>query len=139
MSKKLCSRFFHILLNTLLKYSNLYTFLQIIRKRLYRKFIQQNFFWKKGYLWDSCNKSIWVQKCTINKFVRILNKWQKTEKLLFFLLNNPTLNANFESSFDFNTNMRILIILKMPFLIRSTILDLMLVLVSVSYFGNLSW
>ena len=32
-------------------------------------------------------------KCTINKFVRILNKWQKTEKLLFSLLDNPTLNA----------------------------------------------
>ena len=44
-----------------------------------------------------------------------------------------------QSGFDFNMNMNILIILKMPFLIRSTILDLMLVLVSVNYFGNLTW
>ena len=58
---------------------------------------------------------------------------------IFFLLDNPTLNANFESSFDFNMNMKILIILKMPFLVLSTILDLMLVLVSVNYFGILSW
>ena len=29
-------------------------------------------------------------------FVRILNKWQKTEKSLFPLLDNPTLNANFK-------------------------------------------
>ena len=34
--------------------------------------------------------------------------------------------------------MKTLIILKMSFLILSTILDLMLVLVSVNYFGNLS-
>ena len=39
------------------------------------------------------------------------------------------------SSFDFNLKMKILITLKMPFLILSTILDLM---ISVNYFGNLS-
>ena len=27
---------------------------------------------------------------------QILNKWQKTEKLLFFLFDSPTLNANFK-------------------------------------------
>ena len=42
----------------------------------------------------------------------------------------------FESSFDFV--MGILIILKMLFLILSTILDLMLILVSVNCFGNRS-
>ena len=42
----------------------------------------------------------------------------------------------FESSFDFD--MGILIILKMLFLILSTILDLMLILVSVNCFGNRS-
>ena len=42
------------------------------------------------------------------------------------------------SSFDFNMKMKTLIILKMPFLILSTILNLRLVLVSVNYFGNLS-
>ena len=46
----------------------------------------------------------------------------------------------FESgAFDFNMKIKSLIILKMPFLIYSTVLDLMLVLVSVNYFGNLSW
>ena len=45
---------------------------------------------------------------------------------------------NFESRFGFNVNMEIVIILKMPFLIISTILDLIFVLVSVNYFGNLS-
>ena len=35
--------------------------------------------------------------------------------------------------------MKIVIILKMPYLILSTILDLMLLLVLVNYFGNLSW
>ena len=42
----------------------------------------------------------------------------------------------FESSFDFV--MGILIILKMLFLILSTILDLMLILVPINCFGNLS-
>ena len=47
--------------------------------------------------------------------------------------------TNFESSsFDYNMKMKILIILKMPFLFLSTILDMMLGLVSVNYFGNLS-
>ena len=46
--------------------------------------------------------------------------------------------VRFESSFDFNMIMKILIILKMPFLVLATILDLMLVLVSVNYFGILS-
>ena len=46
--------------------------------------------------------------------------------------------TNAESSFDFNMKMNILIILKMPFLILSAILDMMLVLVSLNYFGNLS-
>ena len=59
---------------------------------------------------------------------------KKTEKLLFSLLDNPT---QF-NSFDFNMEMKILIILKMPFLIPSDIFDLMLVLVLVNYFGNLS-
>ena len=52
-----------------------------------------------------------------------------------------TLNDNmitFESSFDFNMNMKILIILKMLFLVLSTILGLMLVSVSVNYFVILS-
>ena len=83
MSKVLCSRFFCIFQNIPLKYSRLYTRLQFIVKRLYEKVIQENFFWRKGYLLDSCNKSIWAWKCTIKKIVRILNKWQKTEKLLF--------------------------------------------------------
>ena len=48
--------------------------------------------------------------------------------------------TNFESSsFDFNMKMKILIVLKIPFLILPTIFDLMLVLVSVNYFGNLNW
>ena len=42
------------------------------------------------------------------------------------------------SSFDFNMKMKILIILKMPFLILSTFLDLQLVSVSGNYFGNLN-
>ena len=42
------------------------------------------------------------------------------------------------SSFDFNIRMKILAILRMPFLILSTIPDLMFVLVSVNYFDNLS-
>ena len=42
------------------------------------------------------------------------------------------------SSFDFNMKMKICIILKIPFLVLSTILDLTLVLVAVNYFGNLS-
>ena len=46
--------------------------------------------------------------------------------------------TTFESSFDFNMNIKILIILKIPFLVLSTILDFMLVLVSVNYFGILS-
>ena len=46
--------------------------------------------------------------------------------------------ATFESNFDFTVNMKILIILKMPFLIILTNLDLMLILISVNYFGNLS-
>ena len=57
-----------------------------------------------------------------------------------------TLNANYkwqpcllESSFGFNMNMKILVILKEPFLILTIILDLMLVLALVNYFGNLSW
>ena len=58
MSKLLCSRFFHIFRNVPLKYSSLYTRLQIILKRLYWKVNQQNFFSRKGYLWNSCNKSI---------------------------------------------------------------------------------
>ena len=41
------------------------------------------------------------------------------------------------SSFEFNMKMKILIILKTPFLILSTVPDLMLVLVSVNYFDNL--
>ena len=45
--------------------------------------------------------------------------------------------ATFDSnSFDFNMKMNILITLKMPFLILSTILDLMLVLFLVNYFGK---
>ena len=78
------------------------------------------------------------------KVNRILNKWHKNEKLSFSLLDNPALNANFKcqpmtygSSFDFNMNMYIFV-LKIPFLILSTILDLMFVLVSVNYFGNRS-
>ena len=47
--------------------------------------------------------------------------------------------TTFESSFDFNMNMKIVIILKMSFLFLPTILDLMLVLVSENYFDNLSW
>ena len=43
--------------------------------------------------------------------------------------------TTFESRFDFNMNMKIL---KMLFLVLSTVLDLMLVLVSVNYFGILS-
>ena len=43
--------------------------------------------------------------------------------------------TTFQTSFDFNMKTNILIILKMPFLI----LDMMLVLVWVNYFGNLSW
>ena len=46
--------------------------------------------------------------------------------------------TTFESSFDFDMNIKIPIVLKMPLLILSTI-DLMLALVSVNYFGNLSW
>ena len=42
-----------------------------------------------------------------------------------------------KSSFDFEINVKILIISKMPFLILSTILDLMLALGLVNYFGNL--
>ena len=42
------------------------------------------------------------------------------------------------SSFDFNMKMKFLLIFKMPFLILPTILDLMMVLVSVTYFRNLS-
>ena len=30
------------------------------------------------------------------RFLRIHNKWQKAEKLLFPLIDNPTLNANFK-------------------------------------------
>ena len=46
----------------------------------------------------------------------------------------------FESnSFDFDMKKKILIILKMPFLILSDVLDLTLFLISVNYFGNLSW
>ena len=66
--------------------------------------------------------------------------------VIFSLLDNPTLNANYkwqacllESSFDFDMHMKILIILKVPFLILRIILDLMLVLALVNYFGNLSW
>ena len=43
--------------------------------------------------------------------------------------------TTFQTSFDFNMKTNILIILKMPFLI----LDMVLVLVWVNYFGNLSW
>ena len=42
------------------------------------------------------------------------------------------------SSVDFKMKMKILIILKVPFLILSAIVDLMLVIVSVNYFGKLS-
>ena len=66
--------------------------------------------------------------------------------VIFSLLDNPTLNANYkwqacllESSFDFDMHMKILIILKVPFLILRIILDLLLVLALVNYFGNLSW
>ena len=34
------------------------------------------------------------KKYGINMFVRILNKWRKTEKELFSLLNNLTLDAD---------------------------------------------
>ena len=45
----------------------------------------------------------------------------------------------FESTnFDFNMKMKILVILKMQFLSLSTILDLMLFILLVNYFGNLS-
>ena len=40
--------------------------------------------------------------------------------------------------FDFNMKMKIVIVLRMPFLILSTIPDLKLVFVSVNYFGRLS-
>ena len=50
----------------------------------------------------------------------------KTNKLLFSLLDNPTVNANFESNFGFDMNMKNLIVLKMRFLIFSTIRGLML-------------
>ena len=50
----------------------------------------------------------------------------KTKKLLFSLLDNPTVNANFESNFGFDMNMKNLIVLKMRFLIFSTIRGLML-------------
>ena len=42
------------------------------------------------------------------------------------------------SSFDFYYENENLVILKIPFLILSTIHDLMLVLVSVNYFANLN-
>ena len=65
---------------------------------------------------------------------------KKTEKLLFSLPDDPTLKVNFKwVSFDFNMKMKILIILKMPFLILSSISDLILFLVSVNYFGSPSW
>ena len=50
----------------------------------------------------------------------------KTKKLLFSLLDNPTVNANCESNFGFDMNMKNLIVLKMRFLIFSTIRGLML-------------
>ena len=43
--------------------------------------------------------------------------------------------TTFERNFDFDMNIKIPIISKMPLLILSTI-DLMLALVSVNYFGN---
>ena len=47
--------------------------------------------------------------------------------------------TTFESiSFDFNMEMKTLITLKMPLIILSTNLDLLLVLVPVKYFGNVS-
>ena len=64
------------------------------------------------------------------------------KKLFFSVLNNPTLNANFKlqhlkAAFFLIMNMEILIILKMPFLVFSPILDPLLILVSVNYFGIL--
>ena len=60
MSEVLCLRLFHILQNILLKYKSLYACLQIILRRLQWKLIQQNFYWRKRYLWDNCNKSKWA-------------------------------------------------------------------------------
>ena len=60
MSKVLCSRLFHIFQHILLKCNSLYTRLQIVVKRLYRKVIQQSFYWRKWYLWDICNESKWA-------------------------------------------------------------------------------
>ena len=133
-------QFFHIFQNISLKYSSLYTNLPNYSKTFISKIIQQNFFRRKGYLWDSWS---WHKNLQFYKFIRILSKWQKTEKVLFSLFDNPTLNANFkwqpcwmESRFDFDKNMKILISLKIPLLILSTILDLMLVFALVNYFGN---
>ena len=47
IGKVLCSRFFPIFLNILLKYSSLYTRPQIIVKRLYQKVIRQNYSYQK--------------------------------------------------------------------------------------------
>ena len=68
----------------------------------------------------------------------------KNREILFSLLDNPTLNAylklqHLKGSFSFSMNMKFLIILKMPVLVLSTILDLMLVLVSLNTFGILGW
>ena len=101
------------------------------------KFIWQNFFWGKGYLWESCNKLIWAKKCTINKFVRILTNGKKLRN--YYFLYSIIRLIILESSFDFNTNIQSLIILKMLLLIISTTFNLMLVLVSANFFGNLSW
>ena len=60
MSRVLCSRLFHIFQHILLKYSSLYTSLQIVVKRLYRKAVEQSFYWRKWYLWDICNESKWA-------------------------------------------------------------------------------
>lgn len=57
---------------------------------LHQKVNLQNFFWMKRYLWDSCSKSICALKCTMKEFIRIFNKWKKTEKPLFSLFVSPT-------------------------------------------------
>ena len=87
MSKVTCSRLFHIFQNIPLKYTpanypKTFTLKVSIEGRgIFEKFVTN----RKGH--KMYNKQILSESLTNGK---------KTEKLLFCLLDNPTLNANFK-------------------------------------------
>ena len=69
------------------------------------KSYSRNSFWRKGYVWDSWKKSIWHKN---------LQQMAKTKKLLFSLLDDPTLNANLWKQFWFLRNLLLVSLPKKP-------------------------